>query len=190
MIIIDPALVVAAGDVENALRELNITYLHFSEFFGNAASVIEFAARYPLIANERSCPKWSGRMKIWKRKCFDSIDIRRVSVFAKSRLPIAAVFVVMFLWAQPVPQDNIRRSTGVAEHTAVDWEMYNTGNIPVLRGEEAGALGGPGKVVEPMIVMLARRGALFHLPLFVAGAYPAAVRGCSVDTNARFATMI
>uniref|UniRef100_A0A0M3IAN2 Alpha-type protein kinase domain-containing protein n=1 Tax=Ascaris lumbricoides TaxID=6252 RepID=A0A0M3IAN2_ASCLU len=151
--IVDAALVVAAGSVEGALREMDITYFQMSQFLGDAVSAVEFAARYRLTANERSCRKCSARMKIWKRKCSDSIEwrcmktalsndgdrgrvqkkkkvscaavsIRRGSVFESSRLPTATLLSVMFLWSQDAPQDRIRLSTGIAEHTAVDWEMF------------------------------------------------------------------
>ena len=67
-----------------------------------------------------------GRGRVQKRKKVPCavVSIRRGSLFERSRLPIATLLSVMFLWSQDAPQDRIRLSTGIAEHTAVDWEIF------------------------------------------------------------------
>lgn len=60
------------------------------------------------------------------QKCFREV------VPADSDSTIGYVHVVT-AW----PQYNIRYTTGIAELTAVDWEMFYTGNLRRLRAEEA-----------------------------------------------------
>uniref|UniRef100_A0A9J2Q106 ISXO2-like transposase domain-containing protein n=1 Tax=Ascaris lumbricoides TaxID=6252 RepID=A0A9J2Q106_ASCLU len=175
--IVDPAVVVPAGAVEEILRELRITYFEMPHLFGDAASAVEFAARYRLVANERTCPKCGGMMKLWRRKCTDSIEwhctrtavnssrdqgrvrkksrirccalsIRHGSVFEKSRLPIETILTIMFLWSQNAPRDVICYNTDIAEHTAVDWEMFIREICADYVQKKQAPLGGPGKVVE------------------------------------------
>lgn len=86
--IVDPAVVVPAGAVEEILRELRITYFEMPHLFGDAASAVEFAARYRLVANERTCPKCGGMMKLWRRKCTDSIEVRIAILFVETMLMV------------------------------------------------------------------------------------------------------
>lgn len=60
-----------------------------------------------------------------KRKFLCAIaSIRRRSVFERSRLLIATVVSLMFMWSQRAPPENTRYTTGNAEQTAVDLKMF------------------------------------------------------------------
>jgi len=127
----------------------------------STTDVIEWLARFSLLANEMSCPNCSSLMRVnnystsasdgmrWKcRNDGTRRSIHHGSFLSQSNLPLKTLVQFIILYSLVHPLNFIIEQLEIGTHAAVDWAHFLCEIAGQWIFENQQPIGGPGTIVE------------------------------------------
>ena len=172
------------NDVTNTKRmklDFRFNVFEFAAVVQDVEKMCDLIEEFGLVARERICccqfipsipeecrrkmilqPRKKGRSRdLWQWRCPDSkcrktLSYREGSFFQRSRLPIATILKISYLWFRKMRQtdacfDIDGQKGRIAKQTFTDWYSFcrEVCRVKILNDwENVEQLGGPGKIVE------------------------------------------
>lgn len=124
---------------------------------------VNFALARNLINDKKRCKRCKSRMKISKNsrlidqvewmcknsKCKAKTSIRTGTFFERSKLDIADILQICFMWSKNLPLKYVAEDLNISTKTMIDWYRF-CGDIVLFHYEnaETSKIGGVNQIVE------------------------------------------